>query len=156
MLKSIHRLVGLTLTLVIAGCLPVPADAQSPTVLKRGRWAQSYAVFRNLDFVIDITDFCFGRGTFDGPIMLDPEGRFDQEGDFKFNIPVPEAPTFRVRYVGQVRSGTIALTILSLDEEHPLVRTYVLRNKAKRLHKPCPESSERLTFGPSITASPPN
>ena len=139
---SIRLLAVLVLTLALPASIPVRCQAQSSGLLKQGRWAQSHAVLRNLDGTTDFIDFCFGQGTFDVPISLDHDGRFDQEGSFGIYIPVPETPTFRVRYVGQVRSGTIALTIITLDEAHPLLRSYVLRNKAVRSHRPCPEDDE--------------
>jgi hypothetical protein len=156
MIASIRLLAVLVLTLALLAGLPFRCEAQSPHPLKHGRWAQSHAVLRNLDGTTDFIDFCFGQGTFDAPISLDRDGRFDQEGYFGIYIPVPETPTFRVRYVGQVRSGTIALTIITLDEAHPLLRSYVLRNKAVRSHRPCPEDDEAAKDASGTSRPPPN
>lgn len=124
--------------------LSTPSSAQEPNpqavrLLPSGKWAQKRGVLDSRFEGIVFVEPCVGNGFLPDTVMLDANGRFDVEGQFRFRIPVPEAPYFRARYVGQLRGSRIALTIISLDPDHPFVRSYLLRKGAKASFRGCPD-----------------
>jgi hypothetical protein len=132
------------------------AKTAGGTTLPPGRWAQKRGVLDSRLGTVAFIEPCVGNGFVPDPVVLDEAGRFDVEGQFRFNSPVPEAPYFRARYVGQLRGRRMALTIISLDPEHPFVRAYVLRKGAKASFRGCPDEDAVGVAGEAASDARPN
>lgn len=116
-----------------------PVDPGPEGVLPIGRWAQKRGQLSTRNQAVTFIDPCVGNGFLPSVVPVDSDGRFDVEGTFRFSTPVPEAPYFPVRYVGQLRGTHMALAVISLDPEHPFVRAYQLRKGRKASFRGCPD-----------------
>jgi hypothetical protein len=84
-------------------------------------------------------DFDCAAGSIDGPFLIDPSGRFDLLGTWWFTPPVvfegwqPEKRP--ARYFGLLRDGTMALTVLRLDDNQYLGSFTLVLNQTPRVFR---------------------